>query len=114
MEASLAFYRLLGFEFEESPPEWANHHRSAKSASGLDLDLDSAQFARIWNPGWPGRGGGGVVLGLRVATRQEVDDLHARVVAAGHASQQEPYDNLLGRALRDRGGPGRQRDWRPV
>lgn len=70
MEASVAFYRLLGTEVPDVPEEWRPHHRTVSAPGGLDLDLDSAEFAARWNPGW--RGGMGV-LGFKVSSRDEVD-----------------------------------------
>lgn len=90
-----AFYRLLGLDVADTAPEWQAHHRSFAEGQGLDIDLDSQAFATRWNGGWP-IGTPGVVLGFRVATREAVDELHERVVAAGHRSQQAPYDAFWG------------------
>jgi catechol 2,3-dioxygenase-like lactoylglutathione lyase family enzyme len=92
MEASVAFYRLVGFEIPEGDETWDAHHRSA-SAGGLDLDLDSTQFAAQWNPGW--RGGMGV-LGVKVASREAVDERHDVLTKAGHRSQLAPMDAFWG------------------
>lgn len=89
------FYRLLGVEIPETLPEWQVHHREFESGDGLDAGLDSQAFAPDWNRGWPAQTSG-VVVGFRVARRDAVDELHARVVAAGHRSQQEPYDAFWG------------------
>ena len=40
-------------------PQWQHHHRTAALPGGIDLDLDSSEFARHWNHGW--RGGMGVL-----------------------------------------------------
>ena len=91
MESSLAFYRLLGVEVAPTVAGWEPHHRSAPA--GLDLDFDSTAFAALWNRGSTGPG---VVLGLRLATRQAVDEAFARATAAGHHAQQEPVDAFWG------------------
>ena len=98
MDAAVAFYRLLGVAVPDAPAEWSEwdpHHRSFADHDGLDVDLDSQAFAGDWNQGWPA-GTSGVVIGFRVATREAVDELHDRVVAAGHRSQQAPYDAFWG------------------
>jgi uncharacterized glyoxalase superfamily protein PhnB len=59
----------------------------------VDLDFDSIAFARQWNQGSTGCG---VVIGFRFASRQEVDEAFARLTAAGHRSQQVPYDAFWG------------------
>lgn len=90
MDTSVVFYRLLGFEFLPTAPEWESHHRSARDA-GTDLELDSSEFASRWDVGWR-TGHTGVVVGLRYPTRQAVDEAYAKAVEAGYRSQQEPYD----------------------
>jgi catechol 2,3-dioxygenase-like lactoylglutathione lyase family enzyme len=97
MEASVAFYELLGLTFQPSPVEWAGHHRSAVTPAGLDFDLDSSEFAATWNRGWPGRSGqAGAVISFRLASRDEVDARFAALTAAGSPAQQVPYDTFWG------------------
>lgn len=91
MEASLAFYRLLGVEVADTVAPWTSHHRNADV--GLDLDFDSVSFAGQWNAGSPGTC---VVLGFRFETRQQVDDAFSRLTAAGYRAQHEPCDAFWG------------------
>jgi catechol 2,3-dioxygenase-like lactoylglutathione lyase family enzyme len=95
--ASRAFYSRLGLDFgDASDPVWSDHHVSAVhgDATPIDVDLDSQSFASKWNHGWPG--GPGAVLGFKVDTRQEVDDVVAALAADGVPVQQEPYDAFWG------------------
>jgi catechol 2,3-dioxygenase-like lactoylglutathione lyase family enzyme len=97
VEASRTFYARLGLDFgDEHDPVWSEHHVSALhgDAAPIDVDLDSASFAHQWNAGWPG--GPGAVLGFKVDTRQQVDDVVAELVTAGVTVQQEPYDAFWG------------------
>ena len=94
MEASAAFYRRLGFTVQDLPVEWAPHHRAVTGGDGLDFDLDSVAFARVWNAGLPD--GARVVLGFRTADRDAVDRLYADLTGAGYEGQQEPYDASWG------------------
>src|SRR3954452_6960363 len=97
MDAAVAFYRRLGIEIPDRDPAWDPHHRSANVPGGLDFDLDSNEFAPHWDVGWPGsKGRGGVVVGFRVSTREEVDRLYAEVTGAGYAGQQPPWDAFWG------------------
>lgn len=97
MTASVAFYRRLGLEVPDAEPEWQGHHRSVKFPSGLDLDLDSLEFAQTWNAGWVDRGRSGMgVLGFRMASRDAVDATYADLTGAGYESQQAPYDTFWG------------------
>jgi catechol 2,3-dioxygenase-like lactoylglutathione lyase family enzyme len=97
MDAAVEFYRRLGLEVPDHTPEWDAHHRSAELDDGLDFDLDSVVFARQWNEGWSGRkNGAGCVVVFRVATREEVDEIHAELSGAGYTVQQQPYDAFWG------------------
>lgn len=100
MEASVAFYRLLGLKIPDTVPAFQQHHRSAGrdrhregNAGGVDLDFDSQEFARHWDRGWQGAA---AVIGFRVASRDEVDAVYGRLTAAGYEGQQEPYDAFWG------------------
>ena len=95
MDASAAFYERLGVRLNPSPPDWAPHHRNSAPGGGADVDLDSSAFAAVWDTGWPA-GTTGVVLQFRMPSREAVDRVHADLVAAGYASQQEPYDAFFG------------------
>lgn len=94
MEAMSAFYERLGVPIQSGLPQWAPHHRNTGTVDGIDIDLDSDQFAAVWNVGWPG--GGGVVLGFRVDSREEVDRRYEDLTAAGYTGQQRPYDAFWG------------------
>src|SRR5665213_2056426 len=93
MEASVAFYRRLGLAVPDTDADWQGHHRTVEVAEGLDLDLDSDDFARHWNRGWSGAR---VVIGFKVETRQQVDDLALELGGAGYHVQQGPYDAFWG------------------
>lgn len=59
------------------------------------MDLDSREFAAVWNQGWPA-GDSGAVLGLRFPTREAVDVLCAELTGDGYVGQQAPYDAFWG------------------
>ncbi len=95
MKAAVDFYRRLGIEIPETLPEWQAHHRTADMDGEVDLDFDSTAFTRQWDAGWPASRTG-AVIGFRVATREDVDDLYEELTAAGHVGQQAPYDAFWG------------------
>ncbi len=98
MRTSLAFYRLLGLSIDEIPiAEWAPHHASSVTSNGVQVEFDSLAFAKQWNPGLDETKLGTAALPFfHVATREEVDRVHARVTAAGYRSQKAPEDAFWG------------------
>jgi catechol 2,3-dioxygenase-like lactoylglutathione lyase family enzyme len=99
MERSVAFYRRLGLEVADGPPEWQAHHRSATSpGSDLLIDLDSEAFASQWNTGRVGSGKpSGIVISFYVPTREAVDKIYGQLTEAGYRGQQAPYDAPWGK-----------------
>ena len=95
MEASVAFYRLLGLHIPDTDPAWQAHHRTV-SSEGVDIDLDSEEFAGKWNIGSRGASVNSTVLGFRLPNRDAVDETFARIADAGYGTQQEPYDAFWG------------------
>jgi catechol 2,3-dioxygenase-like lactoylglutathione lyase family enzyme len=93
MDATVVFYRKLGLTIPDTDPQWQHHHRTAARPGGIDLDLDSIEYAGHWNHGWRGSMG---VLGFKVDSRERVDEIYADLVAAGYRGQQPPYDAFWG------------------
>ena len=81
------------------------HHRSLDAGNPIDVELDSAVFARVWNKGHDGAGSG-VVLSFNVGSRAAVDELYTKVVAAGYEGQQTPCDAFWGARFAIVRGPG--------
>ncbi len=95
MPAMVVFYRRLGVGIDDPPAPWAPHHRTASTAEGFDLELDSQAFAATWNEGWR-RDDAGPVIGFRLPTRDGVDQTYADLTGAGYRGQQAPYDAFWG------------------
>jgi catechol 2,3-dioxygenase-like lactoylglutathione lyase family enzyme len=98
MERSTAFYRLLGLELADPPPDWQPHHRPAASpGDGLDFELDSEAFAAQWNTGRTASASSAhVVIGFRLPGREAVDATYSRLTLAGYRGQQPPFDAFWG------------------
>ncbi len=94
MGKAVAFYRHLGLTIDDDTSEWADHHRTAQTAEGLDFDLDSIESARKWNEGQTDRTG--PIIGFRLPTREAVDERYADIIAAGYQGQQPPFDAFFG------------------
>jgi uncharacterized glyoxalase superfamily protein PhnB len=93
VNAALAFYRRLGLEPNVSP---GGVHAQANLPGGLSIEWDSAEFAASWDSSSRGPGGGSIVLGFNVPSRDAVDDLYAELTAAGYHGRQLPYDAFWG------------------
>jgi len=101
MAATVAFFRSLGLAVEESDePQWRAwraHHARVTMPSGCRLELDSAAFAKQWNPGFKGQpGNAGCVLFFSVAARNDVDRLFQLAAGAGYGTQKAPEDAFWG------------------
>jgi predicted lactoylglutathione lyase len=96
MDATLAFYRRLGFSIEQSPDEWGSHHVEVRISDDMSIELDSIGSASIWNQGAKPPSANSVVLNFAVPTRQAVDDLYAHMTTGGYKGQQPPYDAFWG------------------
>lgn len=93
MEATVQFYRRLGLTIPDTDPAFQTHHRSAQMPGGIDLDIDSVEFARHWDKGWRS---GAAVMGFRLGSREQVDTIYTDLTSAGYTGQQEPYDAFWG------------------
>jgi catechol 2,3-dioxygenase-like lactoylglutathione lyase family enzyme len=103
---SIAFYRLLGLEF---PEEADGGHIEAELPSGLRLMLDTEETITSFNPEWTRATGNQLALAFECASPAEVDELYARVAAAGFDAEKEPWDAFWGQRyaqVRDPDGVG--------
>lgn len=100
MEATIAFYRLLGLDVPDAfewPPGSAATHVEVPMPGGHYLAFDNHEMARIWNTRFDaGRKEGNIVVGLLVDTRDDVDRIYRAVEEAGYRVGQPPYDAFWG------------------
>lgn len=95
MPRALAFYRLLGLHI---PAEMDEEYHARVSAGPINLELDTMIFARGFDPNWTPASGEGVraVIEFGTASRDEVDQIYARLVDAGHEGHLAPHDAFWG------------------
>ena len=93
MRRSLQFYRLLGLDLPEAPTD---DHVEATMANGTRLMFDSEDVIRSFLPGWERANGNQVSLAFECANPADVDEVYARVVAAGFEGEKEPWDAFWG------------------
>lgn len=90
---SVAFYALLGVDLKR----FGDHeHYEGATPSGVRIMLDSVALMKELVPGFEKPSGSGVVLCFKQASAAAVNELHARIVAAGFASRKEPWDAFWG------------------
>ncbi|HEV2365236.1 MAG TPA: VOC family protein [Caulobacteraceae bacterium] len=96
--ATADFYGRLGVGFEAAARDPQAFHANGQAGEAIAVDLDTADFAAVWNPSWAGRHDlvGRIVVGFRVEERGDVDRLHADITAAGHKSLAEAFDAFWG------------------
>jgi uncharacterized glyoxalase superfamily protein PhnB len=91
LERTRAFYRLLGIEFAEG-----GDHVEATMPNGLRLMVDTEDVIRSFRPDWSRETGNQLALAFACSSVAEVDELYARVVAAGFTGEKEPWDAFWG------------------
>ena len=89
LHRSMSFYRLLGAEFPAGPAEG---HVEATMPNGTRLMFDDEEVIRSFIPDWTRTNGNQVSIAFECASPPEVDELYARVVAAGYEGEKEPWD----------------------
>jgi len=92
LAASIRFYGLLGVTF----PALEGDHVEAVLPSGLRLMLDDLELIKKLDPEWTAPQGHPISLAFECASPEEVDVVHAKVAAAGHASKTAPWDAFWG------------------
>jgi catechol 2,3-dioxygenase-like lactoylglutathione lyase family enzyme len=104
MARSIRFYRLLGIDVPETPDEG---HVDSFLPNGVRFMLDTEDVVRSFLPEWSRATGNQISLAFECANAAEVDEVYARVVAAGFDGEKEPWDAVWGQRyalLRDPDG----------
>ena len=93
MAQSIRFYRLLGVDVPETPEEG---HVDTFLPNGVRLMLDTEETITSFRPDWTRATGNQISMAFECASAAEVDEVYARVVAAGFTSELEPFDAFWG------------------
>jgi catechol 2,3-dioxygenase-like lactoylglutathione lyase family enzyme len=91
LDRSRAFYRLLGVEIGDG-----GDHVEATLPNGVRLMLDTEEVIRSFRPDWERAAGNQLALAFECSGPAEVDEIYARVVAAGFHGELEPWDAFWG------------------
>jgi catechol 2,3-dioxygenase-like lactoylglutathione lyase family enzyme len=90
---SIEFYRLLGVGVPETPDEG---HVDTFLPNGVRFMLDTEETVRSFRPDWTRETGNQLGLAFECESPAQVDDVYARVVAAGFHGEKEPWDAFWG------------------
>jgi uncharacterized glyoxalase superfamily protein PhnB len=93
MARSIAFYRAIGFDVPETPEEG---HIDTFLPNGVRFMLDSEEVMRSFMPNWRREDGNQISIALECDSAAEVDEVYARVIAAGFEGEMEPWDAFWG------------------
>ena len=94
VQASLAFYRLVGVPFPQASPDEGHHEADL---GGFRLMIDSEEVMASFMPGFdPPKGNDRITLAIECDSRLEVDAAHDAVMAAGYRSVKAPFDAAWG------------------
>ena len=95
LEASIAFYRKLGLDFDAADAE--HGHVEAAGPGGLRVMLDTEESVKSFDPEWsPPEGGQRIALAFLLDSPAEVDALYNELTEAGHRGRKEPWDAFWG------------------
>jgi catechol 2,3-dioxygenase-like lactoylglutathione lyase family enzyme len=102
MAESIRFYRALGLDMPDTPGEG---HVEAVMPNGVRLMFDSEEIILSFLPDWKRMDGNQVSLAFECASPAEVDEVYARVTAAGFEGEKEPWDAEWGQRYALLGDP---------
>jgi uncharacterized glyoxalase superfamily protein PhnB len=102
LRRSMLFYRLLGLDL---PEEAQDGHVEATMANGTRLMFDAEDVIASFLPNWRRTDGNQVSLAFECASPAEVDEVYARIVAAGFEGEKEPWDAFWGQRYALLGDP---------
>lgn len=89
LDASLAFYRLLGLDV----PAAEGPHVEVGLPGGNKLAFDTEEVIGSMHPGWtPPTGPGRVAIAFGVPAPADVDTIYEKLTAAGYSGPLAPFD----------------------
>ena len=91
MATTLAFYRALGLSIPADAD--AEPHVEVTLGGGVRLMFDRIDVVRSFDPEWEApTGSSRMGLAFECSSPAMVDEVHARLVAAGNRSHKDPWD----------------------
>jgi uncharacterized glyoxalase superfamily protein PhnB len=95
MAATLAFYQCAGVEMPDAGADGRAAHHVRVETAAAGLEFDSHALAKAYIQGFAAERTR-VVIGLKLETREDVDETWQRLVTSGAQSLQAPCDAFWG------------------
>ena len=92
LKATVRFYRLVGLQVPDSNED----HIEAVTPGGIRVMFDTLELIKQIDPDWVQPAGRAIGLAFRCINAKEVDEVYARVTAAGFHGKAPPYDAFWG------------------
>lgn len=94
LAASVAFYRLLGFNIPE--PEPNEPHVEYEAENGWVFGFDAENNVKALDPNWHETKGGRLSLQFECENTQTLDEIYITLIKAGYEGYKEPWDAFWG------------------
>jgi uncharacterized glyoxalase superfamily protein PhnB len=104
MARTLEFFRQLGLDVPDTPDEG---HVNIEIAGGTRVMIDTEEEMRKFRPEWERSAGNQSSFAFECESPSEVDEVYARITAAGFQGDKAPWDAFWGQRyaqLRDPDG----------
>jgi uncharacterized glyoxalase superfamily protein PhnB len=88
LKGTIRFYRLVGLQIPDSTED----HIEATTPGGLRVMFDTLELIKQLDPEWVKPAGHPIVLAFRCFNPKEVDEVYARITAAGFRGKRPPFD----------------------
>ena len=88
LEATVRFYRLVGLQIPESTED----HIEVLTPGGVRIMFDALEFIKQLDPKWVKPAGHAISLAFRCINAKDVDEVYARITAAGFRGKTPPFD----------------------
>lgn len=94
MDKALNFYRL--FDLDLPSDSGGENHVETTLPNGMRLAWDSQSLIKSLHEHWEEPRGHRMNMAFKCASPAAVDELYAKILAAGYASSKEPWDAFWG------------------
>ena len=94
MGAALRFYRTLGLDIPAGQD--GEPYVQVITPNGYRISWNALEMVRQIDPGWVEPVGHRMELAFKCDSPAEVDEVHRKLVVAGHHSHKEPWDAFWG------------------